>query len=116
MKAGVPMRLPAWVCEPDSGAGLTCVHACVSSADSASVVPASSLAENFGQSPVHHLDLAEGADHHVGGLEIAMNHAVGVGVADGLANGLEDGQPAYGAPLGRWVGPVFQDRLRGCSP
>ena len=66
--------------------------------------------------PVHHLDLAEGADHHVGGLEITVNNPVGVGVADGLADGLEDGQPTCGgAAVGRWVRPVFQDRLERAS-
>ena len=74
------------------------------------------LPEHFGEPPIHDLDLAEGADHHVGGLEIAVNHPVGVGVADGLANRLEDGQPACGgAAVGQWVGPIFQDRVEGVS-
>ena len=38
MNAGVPTRLPAWVCDPASGVGLTSVHARVSSAVSASAV------------------------------------------------------------------------------
>jgi hypothetical protein len=65
--------------------------------------------EDLGQPPVHHLDLAEGADHHVGRLKVAVDDVVGVGVADGLANGLEDRQQP--AAVGRCVGPLLQDRF-----
>ncbi|MFO0799706.1 MAG: hypothetical protein U0804_19725 [Gemmataceae bacterium] len=57
-------------------------------------------AEHLGQPPVHHLHLAEGADHDVRGLEVAVDHVVGVGVPDGLAHRLEHGhEPA--AVVGR---------------
>ena len=47
------------------------------------------------------------------GLEIAVNDAVGVGVADRPANGHEDGQQP--AAIGRWVGPVLEDGFEGAA-
>ena len=41
--------------------------------------------QDLGQAPVHHLDLAEAADHHVRRLQVAMDHAAGVGVGHRLA-------------------------------
>ena len=52
------------------------------------------------QAPVHDLNLAERADHHVGGLQVAMDHAPGMGVGDGLRDRLEDRQEA-GQSVGR---------------
>jgi hypothetical protein len=69
------------------------------------------LAEHFGQSPIHDLDLDERTDHDVGGLQIAMNDAVGVSVADSLAHGLEDRQQP--AALGGGVGTLFQYDFKG---
>ena len=50
------------------------------------------FAEDLGQPPIHDLDFAESADHDVGRLEVSVDDTVGVGVADRLAHGLEDGQ------------------------
>ena len=44
------------------------------------------------QAPVHDLDLAEAADHHVGRLQVAMDHPAGVGVGHRLRDGREDRQ------------------------
>ena len=48
--------------------------------------------QDLGQAPVHHLDLAEAADHHVRRLQVAVDHAAGVGVGHRLADRLEDRQ------------------------
>ena len=45
---------------------------------------------HLGESPIHHLDFAEGANHDVERLEIAVNHAAGVGVGQRLTELLED--------------------------
>ena len=48
-----------------------------------------------GDAPVHDLDLAEVADHDVRRLQVAVDHPLRVGVADGLGDLLEDReQPA----------------------
>ena len=41
--------------------------------------------QDLGQAPVHHLDLAERADHHVRRLQVAVDHPPGVGVGHRLA-------------------------------
>ena len=41
--------------------------------------------QDFGQPPIQHLDFAERADHDVRRLQVAVDDAVGVGVADGLS-------------------------------
>jgi hypothetical protein len=56
------------------------------------VVGRPSFGQDLGQAPVHYLDLAERADHHVGGLEVAVDHAPGVSVGDGLGDRLEDAE------------------------
>ena len=43
--------------------------------------------------PVHHVDLAEAADHHVLGLQVAMHDAVRVRERDGIEDAAEHGQP-----------------------
>ena len=48
--------------------------------------------QDLGQAPVHHLDLAERADHHVRRLQVAVDHAPGVGIGHRLADLLEDRQ------------------------
>ena len=48
--------------------------------------------QDLRQAPVHHLDLAERAHHHVRRLQVAVDHAPGVGVSDGLGDRLEDRQ------------------------
>ena len=50
------------------------------------------VGQDLRQAPVHHLDLAEGADHHVGRLEVAVDHAAGMGIRQRLADLLEDGE------------------------
>ena len=50
------------------------------------------LGEDLGQSPVHDLDLAEGAHHHVRRLQVAMDHPPRVGIGHRLAGLLEDPQ------------------------
>jgi hypothetical protein len=42
--------------------------------------------EHARQAPVHHVDLAEAPHHDVGGLEIAVDHALVVGVGHGFAD------------------------------
>ncbi len=46
--------------------------------------------QDFRQAPVHHLDLAERAHHHVRRLQVAMDHPPGVGIRDRLRDRLED--------------------------
>ncbi len=76
MNAGVPSTLPACVNEPSS-----------SRSERTSVPPVVSMglarapagrAEDLGQSPIHDLHLAEGADHDVAGLQVAVDDPVGV--------------------------------------
>ncbi len=50
--------------------------------------------QDFRQSPVHELHLAEGADHDVARFQIPMDDVVGVSIGDRLADLLEDGQEA----------------------
>ena len=53
------------------------------------------LVDEAGQPPVHQLGLAEGPDHDVGGLEVAVDDAVIVGVGDGLAHRQEVAQQRH---------------------
>ncbi len=46
--------------------------------------------EHLREAPVEHLHLTEGADHHVGRLQVPVDHAARVGVANRLADLLED--------------------------
>ena len=46
----------------------------------------------LGDAPVHHVDLAESADHHVLGLEIAMHDTVGVREGHRVENAAERNQ------------------------
>ena len=48
--------------------------------------PGRGAGQHLGQPPVHDLDLAEGADHDVGRLQVAVDHAPAVGEADRLAD------------------------------
>ena len=48
------------------------------------------MVEELGEAPVDEVDLAEGADHHVLGLEVAVDDAVGVGEGEGVADLEED--------------------------
>jgi hypothetical protein len=51
----------------------------------------------LGEAPVDHDDLAEAADQHVGGLEVAVDDLLRVGVGDRVGDGdhvLEQGEPA----------------------
>ena len=43
------------------------------------------LAGDFRQTPIHHEYFAEAAHHDIRGLEVAVNHAFGVRVSQGLA-------------------------------
>ena len=68
-----------------------------------------SCAMHLGEAPVHDLHLAEGADHDVRRLEVAVDHAAGVGVGDRLADLLEDREEA--APRSSaGVGPLVEQR------
>ena len=44
------------------------------------------LVDHLGQAPVEHDHLAEAAEHDVFGLQVAVDHAARVGVADRLAD------------------------------
>jgi hypothetical protein len=48
--------------------------------------------QDLGQAPVHHLDLAEAAHHDVGGLQVAVDHPLRVGIGHRLGDLLEDPQ------------------------
>ena len=54
----------------------------------------SGSAADFANRPVHDEDFAEGADHNVRGLEVAMDDALGVRVTDGVGDLLEQAQAA----------------------
>jgi hypothetical protein len=69
--------------------------------------------EYLGKAPVHDLDLAEGADHHVRRLEVAVNDIVGVGKRDCLADLLEDRHET--PALGRLVGSGVKQLLQGLA-
>jgi hypothetical protein len=49
-------------------------------------------AQVLGETPVDHHRLAEGADQHVGRLEIAVDDAFAVGVRDGVGHGDDVGE------------------------
>ena len=67
--------------------------------------------------PVEHVDLAEVAEHHVRGLEVAVDHATAVRVVDGQADRRERGQQlALGVarPRRRRArAQVLEDRVQG---
>ena len=63
-----------------------------SSLPASCVVGDAAPGQDLGQAPVHHLDLAEAADHHVRRLQVAVDHAAGVGVGHRLGDWLEDRQ------------------------
>ena len=73
----------------------------------------SGIGQHLGQAPVHDLDLAERADHDVGRLQVAVDDAVGVGVADRLADLLEHRQEP--AAVGRRVGPPSEQVVEGLA-
>ena len=84
---GVPITEPA--SERSASVPLRAVAITVSSASSlpaSRVVGRAAPGQDLGQAPVHHLDLAEGADHHVGGLQVAVDHPPGVGVGHRLGD------------------------------
>ncbi len=56
------------------------------------IVGGTAAGEDLGQAPIHHLDLAEGPDHDVRRLDVAVDHPARVGVGDGLRDRLEDRQ------------------------
>ena len=57
--------------------------------------------QDLGQSPVDDLHLAERSNHDVGGLQVAVNDALRVGVGHRLANGLPDLEEAHAILLDR---------------
>ena len=69
--------------------------------------------QSLGEPPVHHLHFAEGPDHDVGRLQVAVDDPVGVGVADRLAELLEDGQES--PPVVAGVGAVLEEVLEGAA-
>ncbi len=56
------------------------------------IVDHAAFGQDFGETPVHDLHFAEVADHHVGGLQIAVDHVPRMGVGHRLADLLENGQ------------------------
>ncbi len=110
MYDGVPMTDPA--CDrSESSEPLRAVAMTVSPAWSSlpalRVVDDPAARQDLGQAPVHHLDLAERADHHVRRLQVAVDHAPGVGVGDRLGDRLEDRQEA-GQVVGRVLAAAEQ--------
>ncbi len=69
------------------------------------------LIQHLGQSPVHHLDLAEAADHDVRRLQVAVDHAPRVGIGHRLADLLEDRQEPRPV-LGRVLAGLQEGRQR----
>src|SRR4029077_9696448 len=49
-------------------------------------------AQDFGEAPVHHKDFAEGADHDVCGLQVAVENAARMREGDGIANAQKNAQ------------------------
>ena len=96
MYAGVPTAEPAIVSllpECDAGRSVSSAHRL-----GRRVV----AADDLGQSPVDHQGLAVGAQHDIGRLQVAMDHAPAVGVGDRVADvdepaqELAEGQGALG--------------------
>ena len=81
-------------------------------ASASSAAPPS--AQDLGQAPVHHLDLAERADHDVRGLQVAVDHAAGVGIGHRLADLLEDREEP-GQVVGRGSA-LGEERRPGSGP
>ena len=124
MNAGVPSTLPVAVSDPlpdrtvliaagTSGAG-TPSHSVAQL-----LVRALAAGQHLGQAPVHHQDLAELPDHHVGRLQVAVDHTAGVGVSDCVADLVEDLQELQPIrrrfrALGEQVGEsIALDQLHG---
>ena len=72
------------------------------------------VGQDLGEAPVHHLDLAEAADHHVRRLQVTVEDAPGVGIRDRLANLLED--PQEPRQVLRRIGPLLQECIEGPPP
>ena len=96
MYAGVPTTEPASECPSDA---------------SDRTVRTPRPPHHLGQAPIHHLQLAEGADHHVGRLQVAVDHPLAVGVGQRLAHLLEHLKEARQV-AGRRVALLEQDRQR----
>ena len=71
------------------------------------------LLDDLGQTPVHYLHFAEGADHDVGGFQIAVQDAAAVGIADGLTHLLENAQET--AQIRGRIGPSLEQSIEGLS-
>ena len=67
----------------------------------------------FRQTPIHDLDLAEGPDHDVERLQVAVDHPLAVGVGHGLAHLLENLQEPGEVVSG--VGPFLQELRQGLA-
>ena len=95
MYAGVPSTLPACDSLPLPAEPLRTVLTTVS-LDRLRAPPRRRRRprQDLGQAPVHHLHLAERADHHVRGLQVAVDHAPRVRVGHRLADLLEDREEA----------------------
>ena len=115
MYDGVPMIAPD--CESAPPPAVRMVVTCGSSHRGLFVRSLATLGaplEHLREAPVDDLHLAEGADHDVRGLEVAMDDAARMGVGDGLAHLLEDREEP--AELVGRIGPFFQERRDGSAP
>ena len=63
--------------------------------------PVARLPAVLRDAPVHHQHLAERPHHDVLGLQVAVDHAVGVGEGDRLADAQEEAQPLARAAASR---------------
>ena len=117
MYDGVPITLPA--CDrsrigPPPLRAVAITVSRVACLARGGVVGHAALRQDLGQAPVHHLHLAERADHDVRRLQVAMDHAAGVGVGDRLADGL---RRSRGSAAGRERGSVrSSSRLDSVRP
>ena len=120
MYAGVPSSDPASVSVPKLPAGplLRAVRISVPSsawccAAGPLLVGDAALGQHLGQAPVHDLHLAERADHDVRGLQVAVDHPLGVGIRQRLRHLQGDVQQPR--PVLRRVGPFAQEGGQGLA-
>ena len=64
------------------------------------------------QAPIHHIDLAVGTHHDVGGLEVAVHDSLVVGVSHGITDLQQCMQRARGGPVVRLLLYILEDRVQ----